>query len=367
MRDWDQNDSGTRALLQVFKPHIYIAPGSYQPLNFYSDYLPGCVVRSIDSPGKALYERVDSELLNRIKYRHDLYLDFQVSADEALNQAVHRLKPVLYGRIYTDWLTYEGQRIELVFLKYSLVFPYSGLPVEVPLWKRVGGNIVGNPKGWHQLDIHGAIHVVLAGDSLEPMGVLLAQHNHHRVLLRDRNFAWPEDNRVSISMAQYSNEPYLLPENETVQLERTVGNPLYVEYLFGIDDDAPLTAGYDRVFSKRSGAGEISVGLELLPLDDALYTAWMPLGDRKRIFGIWETWYMRGPPGIDFYTFAPLKNLSDLMAFWFVDPLDHDYFELVRKHFKSFDDYDLHPILAHQRENLFTALSEILQTPLVLK
>jgi hypothetical protein len=192
---------------------------------------------------------------------------------------------------------------------------------------------------------------------------MLAQHNHHRVFLRERNFDWPEDNRVSISMAQYSNEPYLLPVSETVRLERTVGNPLYVEYLFGISNDAPLTAAYDKVFSRRSGAREISVGLELLPLDDALYTAWIPLGDRKRILGIWETWYMRGPPGIDFYTFGPLKNLSDLMAFWFVNPGDHTYFELVKKNFKSFDDYDLRPILSHQGEELSTGLSQILQPP----
>jgi hypothetical protein len=357
MRAWDQNDPSTRRLLEKFKPHIYIAPDSYLPLNFYRDYLPNCVARTVDEPSKVLHGSVDRKLLNKIKYTHDIYLDYLLSAEEALTLTTEGLEPTAYGRIYTDWLELEEKKMKLVFLKYSLVFPYSGLPSEIGFWKKLGSSIAGNPKGWHELDIHGAIHIVLAGDNLVPIGILLAQHNHHRVFLRDRDFTWPADNRVSISIAQYSNEPYLLPLHGEFHLELTVGNPLYLEYLFGVSDDVPLTAGLDKIYSKNGGARKISLRLELLPLDDALYTAWIPMGDRTRIFGIWQTWYMRGPPGIDFYTFGPLKNLSDLMAFWFVNPQDHDYFNLVRDNFKSFDDYDFMPMLSYQKKKLFEELT----------
>ena len=95
----------------------------------------------------------------------------------------------------------------------------------------------------------------------------------------------------------------------------------------------------------------------LLSLDDPLYTAWIPLGNIEKIWGFWETWYRRGPPGIDFYTLGALKNLADLSAFWFIDPTDKDFFRLVEKDFDDLENYDLVPALAHQRRRLATSLA----------
>jgi hypothetical protein len=137
---------------------------------------------------------------------------------------------------------------------------------------------------------------------------------------------------------------------------------MHIEYLFGLSDRVPIDGGMDKVFSPDAGAREVSLQMELLPTDDALYTAWIPLGDRIKVFGFWETWYMRGPPGIDFYTLGPLKNLGDLMAFWFIDPKDRKFFELVKEHIRSIDDYNFQPILAHQKERLFPVLHALMNT-----
>lgn len=362
MKEWDQKSTATRLLLEKFKPRIYIAPDSYLPINFYQDYVSNCVVRSLKNRRKIVYDQVDQALLNRIKHDWELYLDYAISPDKALAFTTERVSPTLYGRIYSDVLEYNGKMISLTFLKYSLVFPYSGLVAERKAWKSFGSRIIGDPKAWHQLDIHGAIHVILAGEDQRPIGVLLAQHNHHRVFLVGRDIAWPEDNRISISVAQYSNEPYLLPKTEKIRLERAVGNPMHIEYLFGLSDRVPLDGGMDKVFSSDAGAREVSLHIELLPTDDALYTAWIPLGDRLKVLGFWETWYMRGPPGIDFYTLAPLKNLGDLMAFWFIDPKDRRFFELAREHIGSIDDYDFLPILTHQKGKLFSVLHTLAHT-----
>ena len=40
--------------------------------------------------------------------------------------------------------------------------------------------------------------------------------------------------------------------------------------------------------------------MKLLPLDDPLYVANILLGDRKRLTELWKSWYIAGPPGIDF-------------------------------------------------------------------
>ena len=359
MRKWAQNEPLTKALLETYKPRIFVAPSSYLPINFYNDYLPNCVVREVSKPGEVLFENVDRDLLKEIQFRPSLYLDYQLSPEEALKLKVREVTPTVYGRIYTDTIKSEGREMTLVFLKYSLIFPYSGLPAEIRYWKRLASRIIGDPKGWHELDIHGAIHVILAAHDLRPLGVLLAQHNHHRVFLRNKDFKWPEDNRIAISVSQYSNEPYLLPTEDGIRLERTVANPMKIEYLFGVSDEAPLGSGLDKVYSEKIGSREISIKLELLPSDDPLYTAWISLGDRTKIFGIWETWYMRGPPGIDFYTFGPLKNLGDLTAFWFIQAQDRHLFELLRENLRSFSDSDFRPILTYQKRKLLGELHHL--------
>ena len=132
---------------------------------------------------------------------------------------------------------------------------------------------------------------------------------------------------------------------------------MHIAYLFAATDKAPLGGGMDKVFSKKGGAKNVPTELVLLPLDDPLYTAWIPLGNIEKIWGFWETWYRRGPPGIDFYTLGALKNLADLSAFWFIDPTDKDFFRLVEKDFDDLENYDLVPALAHQRKRLATSLA----------
>ncbi len=54
----------------------------------------------------------------------------------------------------------------------------------------------------------------------------------------------------------------------------------------------------------------------------------MGLGDRKKILGIFRTFYLDGPPGIDFYTLPDMLDLAELMAFWDIDISDKVYKEI---------------------------------------
>ena len=176
------------------------------------------------------------------------------------------------------------------------------------------------------------------------------------MLLIGRDLTWPENDRVAISISQYSNEPYLLPSGGSFRLVPASGNPLNVEFLFGGSGKVPLNGGYYKVFTLEGGAVEIDTVLKLISVDDPLYTAWIPLGDRRKVLGFWDTWYVRGPPGIDFYTLPELKNMADLMAFWFIDPHDTEFFSLMKKHVHSLDNYNISPVLRHQKERFLTVL-----------
>lgn len=354
MQNWPQENPATRNLLERYRPRVYIAANSYRPLDFYRDYLPDTRLLNID--GEVVAQPPTREQVLKYRRSPDHYLDYGISPDEALAPSQNQT-PAIYGRIYTDTLKPDRK---LVFLKYSLVFPYSGLAADTDGLKGGAARLLGSPKAWHELDIHGAIHVILDGKTKRPLGILLAQHNHHRTFLVGRDFEWPDDDRVPFVFAYLSNEPYLLLPNDPPQRsERSIGDPRTLEYLAGRTDNAPVSAGFDRVFTPAGGAEEIETQLELLPLDDPLYTSWMPLGARRKALGVVELFFFSGPPGIDYYAFGALKNLADLAAFANLDPNDDTFFELKDKHFQDFKDVDFEPILRHQRQRLHRSLNDL--------
>lgn len=355
---WDQNHHETIALLQQYLPEAWLAPSSYGPIDFYEDYLPRCVLRDADDGRRVVADTVSRSDLAHIQHTRNLYLDYTFPQYEAIAEPKRGDTSPAYGRVYEDTITLPGgQKEAILFLKYSFVFPYSGLPREIAGWKRFVSAMIGDPNAWHELDIHGAVHVMLSARDRTPFGVLLAQHNHHRVFLAGSDFAWPASNRIPIGFSQFSNEPYLLLPGDTVRREPAAGNPMEMEWIFGRSKRAPVTGGYDVVYGVDGGAMRVPVRLELLELDDPLYVATISLGDRPRIWGVYETWFQAGPPGIDFYTLPDLKNLGDLVLFWWADSSDDHYFKLVEENVHGFDDYDLAPILNYQRGRYFQRTS----------
>ncbi|MFB6345551.1 MAG: hypothetical protein ABEK50_07255 [bacterium] len=353
MVNWPQNDT-TYRLLHRYKPRIYVAPNSFMPVSFYRDYLPKTVLKN--RSGDIVSDTVDRALLQRYKDNPSHYLDYRLSSSEALNANTNEITPTLYGRIYADTLSLRNIKVPLLFLKYSPVFPYSGLPYGNGWFKQMGSHMIGEPWAWHELDIHGAIHVILHRHTKKPVGLLLAQHNHHQLLLRKRDFNWPEGNRVQISFAVRSNEPYLITEQKGTRLEPTIGNPSDIPALFGRTWIRPMSAGYDRILAPKQGASAVKTTLKLLPPDDPLNVSRMELGDQRKLLWFWSTFFREGPPGMDYYAHPGLKNLADLTAFWNIDPGDDRFFQLLEKHPRSLENYNFEPILRHQKQSLLADL-----------
>lgn len=101
--------------------------------------------------------------------------------------------------------------------------------------------------------------------------------------------------------------------------------------------------------------------MDHLDQNDPLFTSQANLGERRRAFGFWETFYIAGPPGMDYYTFSQLKNMGDLFTFWHVDPEDDDFFRLTRAHLTDFRNLDVAPVLAHQRKRFSKSYAAIVQ------
>jgi hypothetical protein len=350
-----QNDPDTKNLLTRFRPRVFVSEKSYLPMDFYRDYLPRCVVKQ--NKNEIIYPSIEGTLLEDIQGDPSVFLDFLPSVATTLDWTISDVNPVLYGRVYKDTLVSENTKIDLLFLKYSCVFPYSGLPEKNHWWKTIGASLLGNKKGWHELDIHGAIHVVLEEHSVRPVGVILAQHNHHRVYLVPDDITLPSDDRILVSFSEYSNEPYLIGWDGPSRYERAVGNPMHIAYLFGRTAREPLDSGYDLVVSATDGAREIDMEMQLLAFDDPLYVAKISLGDKKKLLGIFESWTVEGPPGIDYYTLPQIKDMADLMAFWYIDPEDEKFFGLLEENFKSFAEFNVEPILEHQKKKLLEKIA----------
>ena len=363
MEYFDQDAPETRQLLMRFLPRIFVAADSLAPLDFYAEYLPDTVASigdTVDIVGDP--RTVTPRYLRAIADIPGAYLDYQPDFEQAMH--TRNYNPPLYGRIYGATFSYAGKNIDLLFLKYNAVFAYSGLPAGISKSKQFAANLIGNSKEWHELDIHGAIHVILSRQDLRPVGVLLAQHNHHRLYMRGRDFEWPLDNRVAVSYSSLSNEPYLIAQyadipNTPSVVERTVGNPFHVDFLFNRSDKEPFSAGYDVIVLPAGGAQELSPTLALIPLDDPLYTASISLGARRKLLGIFELFYLNGPPGMDYYTLPPLSNLVDLATFWNVDPQDERFFLLSQRHMSDFSSADVQPILEHQYPRFYAMLQQI--------
>ncbi len=354
--DFDPTDFGEKRngdkgneLLEQYRPRVYIAPNGLAPINLYDDYLPHCVVRDFKQNDAIVDPNPTREALKKIERTYGMYLDYQGPDD--LQGA-----PTAYGRVYRESvsLMFEGQekKIDFVFLKYNFVFLKSGLPAKLSLLKSVAARLAGDLENWHELDIHGAIIIALAkhDGTLIPAALTLAQHNHFRTYLFGRDVEWPVDSRVRVSYAERSNEPYPTPNGPDPAHYRAVGHPKDFSYAL-TGKGLHLTSGTDLAYSPEAGATELEYEITELPDRDPFYVAWINLGAKAKLFGLFDSFYRVGPPGADMCTWPELKEYGRTMQFWFMDDGDRQAARLFDDNVNSFTDARLGPIYQYTSRN----------------
>lgn len=363
--EWSALDFGKppskadQRLLKRYQPRLYVAPNGLLPIDFYQDYLPNTVVNDV---GGIINKKPNREYLKSIERQFGYYLDYQGEHLYRGMVDMDRYQGSLYGRIFTEKMEIPNastgnEERRYFILKYNAIFSASGLPGKLQWYKNWGVSLAGDKDIWHELDIHGAIQILINSDSLEPEILLLAQHNHFRSYVIGKDLMWPKDNRISICFAQRSNEPYPCPMGNTPQYFRTVGSPGNFSYVL-TGEGAIFDGSEDVVFGEDAGAVEVKYQLRFLPDKDPLYVSWIPLGDKLKLFGLFTNFYRTGPPGINMNTHPALKKYTDLAKFWYFKEDDIESGRLFKKNVKGFDSFKVEEILRYHGKKLFHSLAK---------
>ncbi|MFQ5456231.1 MAG: hypothetical protein ACE5EA_08525 [Nitrospirota bacterium] len=359
--DFDPDDFGKetdeqdKRLLKRYSPDIYISPHGIKPIDFYRDYLPKTeVVELIGNSKRVVKRSPDRRFLKKVERTKGYCLMFTGSFSD-----FEEVESVGYGQVIREVVRFRKNSHEIVekpmiFLRYNFVFPKSGLPARLPWYKEIGARILGNPDAWHLLDIHGAIHVVL-DETEKPVALILAQHNYHRTYLFRKDLKMPENGRVKISFAERSNEPYPYSDSSKPVFYWAADTPEKMEYIL-TGRHPTLKTGEDVVFGKNAGAIQVDYKLHFLPDRDPLYTSWIPLGDKLKLFYFFESWYRSGPPGMDLRTWPALKQYGELMQFWYVQNGDYQSASFMKENIRNFFDLDFEKILVRNGSLLYKDL-----------
>jgi hypothetical protein len=361
--DWSKEDFGTatneaeKKQLQKFLPRVFIAQNSLFPLDFYEDYLPKTVLKN--KKGKVVDRAISREHLKAIERNPNFYLDYQGALEKCQLPACAQDPRTIYGRVFYQTMhapTKYAQEppISFMVLKYSLVFAASGLPKKMSWHKNIGLSILGDKENWHELDIHGAIHILVDRQTNKPLILLLAQHNHFRSYVIGKDVMLPADNRLNICVAHRSNEPYPCPSQKTEF--RTVGNPSDFDFVLG--GSSPLfDGGYDIVESAANSA-EQNLTLKFLPHRDPLYTSWISLGDKQKILGIIPSFFRDAPPGINMNTTPKLKKYTSIAKVWYFTEQDPKQRELFSQ-MGGFYNPNVDPLLEYNGARLWSGIASL--------
>ncbi len=351
---WRADDFGAETsssdvdLLTRFQPRVHIGPNGLPPVDFYGYYLRQSVVRNASRHIMLRHPtRMD---LKRLERTAGLYLDFTGKPAPCRGVGCTGHRGTMYGRVFRETMRPPPGMLpatsqHVVILKYNLVFTMSGLPAGLPWYKEFPARLAGNLSQWHELDIHGAVHVLLRPGERKPFAVILAQHNFFRTYLVGKNLDWPADGHLSVCYAERSNEPYLCPGDRQASRYRATGSFGGFRYWL-LGGQTPLTARVDVVYGPNAGAVEIPCTLTALPDKDPLYVSWIPLGDKKRIFFFFGEFYRRGPPGMNMNTLPSLRAYTDIAQFWYMQDGDRQAADLFKRTMQDFRRADPHPLLA---------------------
>ncbi|MFQ5428465.1 MAG: hypothetical protein ACE5EZ_05730 [Thermodesulfobacteriota bacterium] len=355
---------GDKALLKEFQPEVFIAPEGLMPVDFYKFYLPKTTLK--DENGHIIKTGPKKPFLKRAMRKAGYYLDYEGPENPCEGTGCQDYVTVGYGRVYRErarFHTKSGIReMPLLILKYNFAFTYSGIPAEVGPLKELLLGLFIDPERFHELDIHGAIHVIL-NEKKRPIVLLLAQHNHFRTYVfgKDIPAAPWEESSVKICFALRSNEPYPCTSDARPARRRTVGNPVNISYV--IDGaDPPFLSGRDIVFSPKAGARPVIYNLKFLSRRDPLYVSWIPLGAVEKIL-FFKSFYRKGPPGMDLNTWPELKKYSDIMQFWYFRDGSTEDAALMKGAFRGFTDVDFKSVLESNGERLYNDIVDAKQRP----
>jgi hypothetical protein len=311
-------DASDGALLERYRPRLFVAQGAEGPIDFYADYVAHG--RLTDGAGNAVPGPITRAVLNRHKTDPRAVFVHRSGNGTALSYPGNApATPVMYGRVDRETFELGGLTRRFTFLTWHAVFRTSGIGAGIAGWKGAVLGIAGDLDDWHQLDHYTAVTLAL-DERDRPVAVTLQHHNYMRTHLIGRDMRLPDDGRLRVDVAIRSNELYLHRDGRTVR--RAVGflNADTVGYVV-TDGDPPFRAADDIT----DPAYEVDYRLVFLPPSDAFYTFQGFLGEKRLLPG------RSGPPGADYNTLPRFKPKHVQMIAYHWHDGDEDFVRWFRE------------------------------------
>ncbi len=287
-----------------YMPRIWVHPESWQPIDF-DDYLANSrLVRTSDR--KVLIAAPGVQDMIALNYEEQCASHLE--ADEV---PPHNPAPI-YIQVFQDENPADATH-QWTYIKYNLVFDWSGLAAEISWLSRFGAWLSGGDLGrWHRLDIH--LAAILAFDAARQLRMLtLAQHNHQQTFLAGIDF--PQNQKPLLVAAARSNELYLDDGKTLPSAHRVV--PFFTDVAYLIDSgQKPMFWAVDITYGRNSGGLEIQLNPVFIEPGHPLANFAGLLAPPRRLMGIYIG--RDGPPGYNYYALPDYIPLVDFaaMGFW---------------------------------------------------
>lgn len=314
-----------QALAKQYMPQLWVHPESWQPIDF-EDYLAKSkLIWKADK--NVLKASPSAGYLSSLAYETQcgLYLD----ADEI---TPNNPAPI-YIQVFWDKHPADPDE-RWIYIKYNLVFDWSGLAAEISWLSRLGAWFSGGGKDrWHRLDIH--LAAILAFDPQNRLRLLtLAQHNHQQTFLPEVDF--PGDRRPQLVAAFRSNELYLDDGNRIPSRHRVV--PFFTDVAYLIDPaEKPRFWAIDIAYGRNAGGEEVMLKPVFIAPEHPLADFAGLLGPPRRLLGQYIG--RDGPPGFNYYAPPAYVSMANFAAMGYWREGDLDLLVKLNKLIRDKDDF----------------------------
>jgi len=334
-------------LAEQYMPRLWVHPESWQPIDFEEYLAKSKLVRKTDkrilktSPSARYLANLDQEK------QCGLYLD--------AGEITPNNPAPIYIQAFWDKNPADPDE-QWTYIKYNLVFDWSGLAAKVSWLSRAGAWLSGGGTDrWHRLDIH--LAAILAFDTQNRLRLLtLAQHNHQQTFLPGVDF--PGDRRPHLVAAFRSNELYLDAGNSIPSRHRVV--PFFTDVAYLIDpDEKPRFWAVDIAYGRNAGGKEVSLKPVIIEPKHPLADFAGLLGPPRRLLGRYIG--RDGPPGFNYYAPPAYVSMTNFAAMGYWRAGDHDLLAEFKKLIRDKDDFrgiDWNAMTALMRNRLAHAIRE---------
>ena len=295
-----------KQLAERYHPRLILHPQGTPPIDF-SDYLEWIDLVYAEGEHKGeVVKDVGRAEIEKMDYKEMCQTYLRPAKEEVISQPPYPW----YVQAYKSPAPHHPDE-EWLYLKYNVIFDWSGLANKLSSSARAGAGILGADLAkWHRLDVHTT--VIIAVDSRQRQRLLtIGQHNYIKTYLAGRDFDPGEP--VNIAIAYRSNELYLDDGSEEAREYRVVTFSRHLPFLIS-GKKPPLYHGKDLVVGINAGGLPLATRLEFIKKDHPLAAYAGLLAPPRLLF---DSIYIGrdGPMGYNYYAPPNSFAMERLAAF----------------------------------------------------